>query len=778
MRPWRFNWLSKQLRNFDEVTMSFTNMISRIVNKPKEVLYTQPGELIKFQRLLQYISWILGIALVIWAVLDPRFRNPDLTLKGSICLPISSGLALMLVGWGITRNIRVFTFWIALGLVGQAASLQLIDAGTAIHWQHFKTFSQMVAPDDLPALLIILGQTFIVLLGMRRRIGKLFFWLREHFKLWQLIAIALVFLLPSAAAERDIPAYISSLVFAMFVEIVNLGNIILIAWSIPQETLTSLHQKLENVFRWFTSDIKIVRIDRFALLGALWVTLFSAILGYFSYQWHPHITDEVEYVLQARFLADGAITLPAPPVPDGFEIYLMEVKGNQWWPSTPPGWPAVLAIGYLLGVPGLVNPALAGINILLIYLLLQELYDRRSARMAVFLLCVSPWYVFMGMNFMTHMVTLTLILIAALAVIQARKNGKAWWGLIAGAAVGAGTLVRPLDGLIVAICIGLWVIGIGGKRLNFASIATFALGAIIIGGLNLPYNKLLTGSLFTFPVNSYLDGHFGPGRNALGFGPNRGYGWPIQPFQGHSPLGAMINSNLNTFSIDIELFGWGLGSLLLAAVIIFSGSLILSDYLMLFLIFANYTPYFFYYFSGGPDFGARYWFIMLLPLVALSVRGIQYLQRKLEEGAVKIPFIGDRLLAAVVILSALTLVNYFPWRAIDKYFRYWGMRPDVVNLANEYHFGKSLVLIRGNVSHPDYASAAIYNPLKWNADAPIYAWDRNQQVETQLLNAFPNRPIWIVDAPALTQNGYQVVAGPLSADRVKFVEQSLPPVNN
>jgi hypothetical protein len=70
--------------------------------------------------------------------------------------------------------------------------------------------------------------------------------------------------------------------------------------------------------------------------------------------------------------------------------------------------------------------------------------------------------------------------------------------------------------------------------------------------------------------------------------------------------------------------------------------------------------------------------------------------------------------------------------------------------------------LRGNESHPDYTSAAIYNPLNWNANAPIYAWDRSPQVETQLLDAFKGRPVWIVNAPSITQVGYQVVAGPLS----------------
>jgi hypothetical protein len=109
------------------------------------------------------------------------------------------------------------------------------------------------------------------------------------------------------------------------------------------------------------------------------------------------------------------------------------------------------------------------------------------------------------------------------------------------------------------------------------------------------------------------------------------------------------------------------------------------------------------------------------------------------------------------LLSAFALVNYFPWRAIDKYYHFWGMRPDILTLAQESSFGKSLVLIRGKDTHPDYASAAIYNPLDWNADAPVYAWDSSPSIEADLLRAFPDRPVRIVDAPSLTRRGYEVV---------------------
>jgi hypothetical protein len=110
----------------------------------------------------------------------------------------------------------------------------------------------------------------------------------------------------------------------------------------------------------------------------------------------------------------------------------------------------------------------------------------------------------------------------------------------------------------------------------------------------------------------------------------------------------------------------------------------------------------------------------------------------------------------------MALINYFPWRAIDKYHHYLRMRPDIRSLADNYHFGKSVVLIRGD-SHPDYASAWIYNPLDLRADAPVYAWDRNTRVRAEVLKSYPERPVWVVDGPSITQNGYRVISGPIPA---------------
>jgi hypothetical protein len=72
------------------------------------------------------------------------------------------------------------------------------------------------------------------------------------------------------------------------------------------------------------------------------------------------------------------------------------------------------------------------------------------------------------------------------------------------------------------------------------------------------------------------------------------------------------------------------------------------------------------------------------------------------------------------------------------------------------------VLIRGE-RFPDYASAAVYNPLDLRGNAPVYAWDRNPDVRAKTLKVYADRAVWIIEGPSITGAGFKVVAGPLTA---------------
>ncbi|MDR4496971.1 MAG: glycosyltransferase family 39 protein [Candidatus Scalindua sp.] len=719
---------------------------------------------------MQIVFLSLGATSFAWAFIDQRFRDTEGFLDGGFCLPVSIGISLIIYGCAISGRLKRAAFWFALAIVGQAVSLQLIDAGPFVRYQHYKSFHNILTETNPILLFFLSAQTILVMMGFRVIWSNIKAWFTSNFKKWQILGIGLIFILFSATVSREKSAYFAELPFAAFIQTINLGTIILMMWHFPDGTLVSLRRKLDNLLMRSENDGDSFCIDRFVIIAALWVTSLAVILSIFSYERHPHIADEVGYLLHAKYFANGMLTMPAPPVQEAFNIDLMQYEADRWYSPVPPGWPAILSLGVIIGAPWIVNPILAGINVLLAYTLIRALYDRNTARISILLLSVSPWYLFMSMNFLTHTFTLTCSLVGAVAVIRARRTGKILWGCIGGIAVGMLFQVRPLDGLVIASLLGLSVIGIiGGKRLKITSIGAFALGAIFLGLVALSYNNHLTGNPLKNPINAYADKVFRPNANALGFGPDRGLdtseGWAHDPFPGHGLLDVLVNSNLNTFSVNIELFGWSTGSLILMALMFFSGRKRKSDYLMITVIVLIVGTYSLYWFSGGPDFSARYWYLTIIPCVVLTVRGIHVLTDKIRLDSERTINDSSIVVLGVLLVISLTLINFFPWRAIDKYHHYRGMRPDIRHLANEYGFGKSIVLIRGD-RHPDYASAATYNPVNLHECVPVYAWNRNTEVRAQVLKVYHDRPVWFVDGPSITNNGFKVIAGPLSVSEI------------
>jgi len=736
-------------------------------------------------RVLQFTLCICGILILVFALSDLRFRNAEGFLRGTFCLPLSISVGLMLLGCALAGLWKRTAFWFVLALVGQAVALQMIDAGPYVRYQHYKSLSHLLTETHSLLLAYFSIQTILVVVGLKHRWHSIRNWIGQNFKPWQVLGVSLVFILSSATVSREIQFYLVELFFAAFIQAVNLANIVLMAWALPEETLVSFRQKFDKLFGQpgvkdrglRTEDLRSIIcnpqpifhnpkgepgcVDRFAIVAAIWVVILAIVLNFISYERHPHVPDEVVYLYHAHYLADAMLTVPAPPVPEAFSIYMIPYESERWYSIFPPGWPAMLAIGTFFGAPWIVNPLLAGLNVLLAYILVGEIYSRRTARIVVFLLCFSPWHVFMAMNFMAHTFTLTCALAAAAAISRARRTNKAIWGWLSGVMTGVVSLIRPLDGLMVAGLLGLWAIGVGGRRLKFSSIAGFLGGAIVVGAIVLPYNKQITGNVAGFPLTAYYERYYGPKVNALGFGPERGLGWAIDAFPGHSPLEALINANLNISSVNLELFGWSTGSLFLAALLFFSRTMERRDHLMFTVILAILGIYSLYWFSGGADFGARYWYLMLVPVVCLTARGIQFLEGRFQPESDGFNRAGTRVMVAVLSLCIFTFVNYFAWRAIDKYHHYRGMRPDIRYLAREHSFGKSLVLIRGK-TESDYLSAWTYNPLDPFADAAVYAWDRNPQVRAKILEAYPDRPVWIVNGPTVTKRGYEVAEGPLS----------------
>ena len=688
-------------------------------------------------------------------------------MSALIALPLASSVALLATLLFVRLAPRS-TGWGVLTLLAWGSTLVLVDAPPRVAYQHLRFTTG--AAIHLVAWTILGIQLAAVLTAGRGHLRAIIAWCRAHGGALTILVVLLCLFLPAAVPSADPRIYAAEMALAGALQLMAIVTLVAAVREAPLSSWSNAAASLTRVLGP-EGAAGPRRVDGWVLRVASGVVVLAVALSWLVYEAHPHVPDEVIYLLHARYLAEGMLTMPLPPVPAGFNLDLMHYEATRWYSPVPPGWPMVLALGAWIGAPWLVNPVLAGVAVVLTYLVTGRLTGAREARLATLLLATSPWFLFMSMNFMTHTATLVFALAAAFGVAVARQNGSWLAPLVAGFAVGAAALVRPLEGLVIALLTGFWSLGARGRRFRLAPSVALVAGTLAVGLLDRPYNAGLTGSAGEFPIMAYINKYYMPGSNDLGFGPNRGLGWSgLDPFPGHGPADVVVNAALNTAQWNVELLGWPIGAVLLVTLVFTFGARQRRrmDWWFLIVIGGVVGAHTLYWFSGGPDFGARYWYLIIVPCCALVARGLGMLDGTPEaQSRARAP---ARTVALLMMLASL--VVYVPWRSVGKYRHYRGMRADVRHLARESGFGRSLVLVRGE-RHPDYASAATYNPVDLHADAPVYAWDASPEIRAEVLNAYPDRTVWIIDGPTLTGTGFKVVAGPLTPAEARTL--SIPP---
>lgn len=601
-------------------------------------------------------------------------------------------------------------------LAGQTALLAFTRAGNRSHFQHLDL--EHLQEHGL-ALALLALQALLVVAGLWR-IGL-------PVRGFPLVALATLIAAVSAIPSRDLSFYAQELGLAGAIACIQLGNLWLAAASLPERLRASLARWPASVFAQ--------RGGRAVWVCALLVAFTAGTLNLAVYENHPHIADELAFLLQGRMLAEGRLTIAPPAVPAAFPIDLFVQGSKEWYPCTLPGYPLLLAVGFLLGAPWLVNALLAGANIVLAQRLFLRLMEPGPASMATLLLAVSPWNLFLAMSFMGHTSALSFLLLMLLAMERSLRQGGWIWMSLSGLALGGLWSIRMLDGSAIAVAAGLFLL-VRTRRL--APALAFTAGFAPVALAMLAYNARLTGKALYSPLSYYFDSVYHPGINSLGFGPNRGLHWPFDPFPGHGPADAAVNAVLNLFQLNTELYAWAGGSLALLILCLLRKRWDRIDWSLLALAAFLPAVYLFYWFSGGPDFGPRYWHLSILPLVAWTARLLH----------------GQGWNAVAVIAMAVALVTFLPWRALDKYKGYLDMRPELKRMRFDAG-GPALVLIRGRL-HPSFSSAANLNQLDFQGPV-VFAWDGDEPTRKALLAAYPGRRVFTVEGPDRTGAGYRLI---------------------
>ena len=150
-------------------------------------------------------------------------------------------------------------------------------------------------------------------------------------------------------------------------------------------------------------------MPRSVLLACLLAVALAAGAALGPLEGIPHVTDEIAYTLQSRLFAAGMRT---GAVADNASMVLF-----PFWQTTgpghavfPPGWPALLALGELLGAALWVNPLLCGLLPLLTWGLAREIGSPAQARLAAMVMALSPGVWMLGASRMAHTSTLVALL--------------------------------------------------------------------------------------------------------------------------------------------------------------------------------------------------------------------------------------------------------------------------------------------------------------------------------------------------------------------------------
>lgn len=207
--------------------------------------------------------------------------------------------------------------------------------------------------------------------------------------------------------------------------------------------------------------------SRWALLSAAVITLLFVFVYWRGANVPGFVHDERSYLVQARLLAQGMLTAPAPPLPEFWEMAHVFVE-PRIFSKYPPGHAPVLVPGIWLGLEGLMPLLLAGFTAALVFGLARRLQGPWVALLAWGIWTASPFTWRWHASYFSQVTTTPLWLLALWLLVSWLRTERPWQlaGIVACIAwIG---ITRPVTGLALMLPIAVVVLVQSWRRRSIA----------------------------------------------------------------------------------------------------------------------------------------------------------------------------------------------------------------------------------------------------------------------------------------------------------------------
>ncbi|MBN1593711.1 MAG: tetratricopeptide repeat protein [Candidatus Coatesbacteria bacterium] len=467
----------------------------------------------------------------------------------------------------------------------------------------------------------------------------------------------------------------------------------------------------------------------FVALAMVFVFGVSLLLLVYVLGGVPHVQDSIVLIFQARIFAMGEVGVPPPEHLEFFRYPFLTVENGLLHAKYLPIHSLILALGLLLNAEFLLQPILAALSLLLIYLLARELYGQMTAKAAALLVSISPFFLYMHTSFLSHTTALLFFTLFMLSLVKSLKSPRIFFPVLAGLSLGLMFNTRPQTAYIMALALIPFVLKeLIEQKKRVRSLSLFALGLLPAGALTLLYRYPFTGKLLGLPFD------FSNPTDRLGFHPDVG---DLYGSFGHTPLKAWYNFSKNFYEMNSNLFGFPMVSLLFFFLVFLSRR---KDRWERAFVAVPIGLVFFhiFYWVDGVCFGARYWFSCLPLFVILTVRGISRLGRVMGPGRA-----GAR--AAVLFVILLVLVSafdYHPRRAALLGSNYWSVNTKVSDAVKRLGIHDAIILMDTEDDPLSYSAGYLNNSPTFD-DRVLYAIDMGRERDRLLFEAYPDRAFFI-----------------------------------